>query len=101
MGSLGFGQKISWEDDRSLKPGCHQLTFREALHTTTEDIVLNIALPWWMKAIPHPRLKRIRQATNELRVSKQFAVLFSDLLNAVDPYALGLYARNDQGSSIY
>jgi len=76
MGSLGFGQKASWEDDRSLKPGHHQLTFREALHNTAEDLVLSFALPWWIKAIPHPRLKRIRQATNELGVSIELTVLY-------------------------
>ncbi|KAL9714733.1 hypothetical protein Ac2012v2_001392 [Leucoagaricus gongylophorus] len=66
MEILGFGQKVTWEDDNSLKPGHHQLTFREALHTTTQNLLLNVALPWWIKAIPHPRLKRIRQATSEL-----------------------------------
>ena len=69
MEILGFGQKVTWEDDNSLKPGHHQLTFREALHTTTQNLLLNVALPWWIKAIPYPRLKRIRQATSELGVS--------------------------------
>jgi len=69
MGFLGFGQKVSWEDDGSLKPGHHQLTFREALHTTATDLILNVGLPWWIKAIPHPRFKRTRQAASELGVS--------------------------------
>ncbi|KAL9709164.1 hypothetical protein Ac2012v2_007518 [Leucoagaricus gongylophorus] len=66
IGAAGFGQKVSWEDDNSLKPGHHQLTFREALHTTAQELLLNSVLPRWIKAIPHPRLKRIRQATSEL-----------------------------------
>jgi hypothetical protein len=67
----GFGQRVSWEDDASAKPGHHQLTFRDALHTAAGELVLNFLLPNWIKALPHPRLRKIKLATDELRVRSE------------------------------
>ncbi|KAF5354678.1 hypothetical protein D9756_005393 [Leucocoprinus leucothites] len=64
--SSGFGQRVTWEDNNSSKPGHHQLTFREALHSTASELIYNFILPNWVKALPHPRLRKIRQATSEL-----------------------------------
>lgn len=66
IGSAGFGQRVTWEDNNSSKPGHHQLTFREALHSTASELIYNFILPNWVKALPHPRLRKIRQATSEL-----------------------------------
>ncbi|KAF9451960.1 cytochrome P450 [Macrolepiota fuliginosa MF-IS2] len=68
IGAAGFGQKVSWEDNTNEKPGNHKLTFREALHVTASELIFNFVLPNWIKSIPHPRLKKIKLATEELRV---------------------------------
>jgi len=74
----------------------HQLTFREALHTTTtEDIVLNIGGWKWYLIQDWSRLDKLQMS---FRVSMQFTVLFSDSLNAFHLY----YMREKiKESSVY
>ncbi|KXN85347.1 Cytochrome P450 3A24, partial [Leucoagaricus sp. SymC.cos] len=67
IGAAGFGQRVTWEDNASAKPGHHQLTFREALHTTAGNLIYNFVLPGWIKALPHPKLQMIQTAKRELR----------------------------------
>jgi len=67
IGSAGFGQRVSWEDNATAKPGNHQLTFRDALSTAASNLILAFLLPDWVKRFPHPKLAKIRLATTELK----------------------------------
>lgn len=96
--SSGFGQRVTWEDNANAKPGNHKLTFREALHTTASELVYNFVLPSWVKALPHPRLRKIKLATDELRVSDALLYISKDLRlkGRQSCVPTGLHAGDDQ-----
>jgi hypothetical protein len=45
---IGFGRRVTWTSDQVVPPG-HQMTFKEALHTFSTNIIMEIALPNWAK----------------------------------------------------
>ncbi|PCH40911.1 cytochrome P450 [Wolfiporia cocos MD-104 SS10] len=67
IGTAGFGQQISWIDDNILPAG-HAMKFKDAMHVTSENIILKAIFPEWVLA--HAPISRVRQfyiASNELQ----------------------------------
>jgi hypothetical protein len=64
--TIGFGRKISWQDDVVLPAG-HQITFKDALHVVTTDIFLKLIVPDRALGLTK-RLNNVRVAFNELQV---------------------------------
>lgn len=77
--SLGFGQRISWKDDRAMLPN-HKMTFKEALHIVSTDVYLRLLAPDWAMGLTE-RLKNVRLAFDELEVCSFRA--FLELLSQV------------------
>ncbi|KAG1760759.1 cytochrome P450 [Suillus occidentalis] len=61
---IGFGRPISWKEDAVVPLG-HQLTFKDALHTVTQDLTLKFLVPRWAMGLTK-RLRRARLAFDEL-----------------------------------
>ncbi|KIK42697.1 hypothetical protein CY34DRAFT_83093 [Suillus luteus UH-Slu-Lm8-n1] len=64
IGAAGFGRPISWKEDAVVPLG-HQLTFKDALHTVTQDLTLKFLVPRWAMGLTK-RLRRARLAFDEL-----------------------------------
>ncbi|KAH6907559.1 cytochrome P450 [Coprinopsis sp. MPI-PUGE-AT-0042] len=64
LGAAEFGKKISWRDDDS-KPAGHELTFKQALHYTSSELITKAITPTWALGLT-PRLRRARLAYKEL-----------------------------------
>ncbi|KAG2128701.1 cytochrome P450 [Suillus clintonianus] len=64
IGAAGFGRPISWKDDTVVPPG-HQLTFKDALHTVTQDLTIKLLVPKWAMGLTK-RFRRTRVAFDEL-----------------------------------
>ncbi|KIP01933.1 hypothetical protein PHLGIDRAFT_131022 [Phlebiopsis gigantea 11061_1 CR5-6] len=61
-----FGRHISWEDEHEIPPN-HKMTFKDALHIVSTDVVLKIATPEWIvKHFPTKRMKIVSFAFEEL-----------------------------------
>ena len=43
---LGFGRRVSWEEDKQIPPG-HQLSFKDALHNVSTYIEVKLITPKW------------------------------------------------------
>jgi cytochrome P450 len=101
ISAAGFGRRVAWTTDLVVPPG-HQMTFKDALHTLSTNLILKIALPGWTKYLTK-HTKKVDLAFMEL---KQYMVemvearrnadkveqchdLFSGLLDA---------AEDEQGS---
>ncbi|KAH6911859.1 cytochrome P450 [Coprinopsis sp. MPI-PUGE-AT-0042] len=79
LGAAEFGKKISWRDDDS-KPAGHELTFKQALHYTSSELITKAITPTWALGLT-PRLRRTRLAYKELGApSTHHHDLFSSLL---------------------
>ncbi|KAH6912979.1 cytochrome P450 [Coprinopsis sp. MPI-PUGE-AT-0042] len=64
LGAAVFGNKASWKED-SVKPPGHQMTFMEALHQSSMDLLLKASVPAWAMGLT-PRLRLTRLAFAEL-----------------------------------
>jgi hypothetical protein len=52
---LGFGRRVTWTSDLVVPPG-HQMTFKDALHILSTNLVQKILIPDWAKhLIKHSR----------------------------------------------
>ncbi|KAG2042615.1 cytochrome P450 [Suillus americanus] len=64
IGAAGFGRPISWKEDDVVPLG-HQLTFKDALHTVTQDLTIKLLVPKWAMGFTK-RFRRARLAFDEL-----------------------------------
>ena len=63
---LGFGRQVTWTSDLVVPPG-HQMTFKDALHILSTNLIMKILLPSWTKNLTkHSR--KVEQAFIELKV---------------------------------
>ncbi|KAI0763709.1 cytochrome P450 [Irpex lacteus] len=97
IGSAGFGQRISWEEEQVIPPG-HQMSFKEALHILSTDAILKAITPDWLLKYGPTRLRRVGKAFKEMKTYMTEMVqhrkswhaeerhhdLFSNLLKAND-----------------
>ncbi|OJA09560.1 hypothetical protein AZE42_01136 [Rhizopogon vesiculosus] len=65
IGAAGFGRHISWKDDAVIPPG-HQLTFKDALLTTSHDLFIKLLVPRWAMGFTK-RFRRARLESDELQ----------------------------------
>ncbi|TFK73973.1 cytochrome P450 [Pluteus cervinus] len=65
IGVAGFGRKVSWEDDEAIPSG-HLLTFKNALHVVTTQVVLKLIVPDRLFGMTE-HLRNVRLAFDELR----------------------------------
>ncbi|KAN0118934.1 Cytochrome P450 [Russula decolorans] len=91
-----FGRRVTWTSDLVIPPG-HQMTFKEALHTLSTNLIMKIALPDWAKNFTK-RTRKVHLAFMELKQymlemvegrrdadkDEQRHDLFSGLLQAAD-----------------
>ncbi|OJA08389.1 hypothetical protein AZE42_00969 [Rhizopogon vesiculosus] len=61
----GFGHHIPWKDDAVIPHG-HQLTFKDALLTTSHDVFIKFLVPRWAMGFTK-RFRRARLAFDELQ----------------------------------
>ncbi|KAH9074315.1 cytochrome P450 [Lactarius deliciosus] len=65
VGVAGFGRRVTWTSDLTVPPG-HQMTFKDALHIVSSNLILKMGIPnWAMKLTEHTR--RVNLAFDELR----------------------------------
>lgn len=64
IGAAGFGRPMSWTEDGIVPPG-HQLTFKDALRTVTQDLTIKLLVPRWAMGLTK-RFRRARLAFDEL-----------------------------------
>jgi hypothetical protein len=69
---IGFGRKISFADDTKIPPG-HEMSFKDALHIVSTDMVLPVVVPSWAMGLTE-RLRKANLAMKELRVGILFVV---------------------------
>ena len=63
---LGFGRRVTWTSDLVVPPG-HQMTFKDALHILSTNLVQKIIMPdWAMNLTKHS--KTIELAFKEMKV---------------------------------
>ncbi|KAH6904172.1 cytochrome P450 [Coprinopsis sp. MPI-PUGE-AT-0042] len=71
LGAAVFGNRVSWKEEGS-KPKGHQLTFRNALHSMSDNMFTKVAVPDWAlgltKQLRHTRLawKELGMYMNEM-----------------------------------
>ncbi|KAH8110025.1 614/534 cytochrome P450 [Phellopilus nigrolimitatus] len=95
IGSAGFGRKISFSEDRKVPPGGYTMSFKDALHVVSTDMILYVIVPKWAMNLTE-RLRRVRSAFLDLQKYMQAMIddrkkaekkverhdLFSSLLDA-------------------
>ncbi|KAI0252522.1 cytochrome P450 [Lactifluus subvellereus] len=64
IGVAGFGRRVTWTSDLTIPPG-HQMTFKDALHILSTNLILKIALPDWAKGATK-KIRRVHLAFDEL-----------------------------------
>ena len=64
---LGFGRSVSWKEDGAIIPPGHKMTYKDALHITTNDFLLKVVVPGWALSLT-PRLRKVKLAFEELHV---------------------------------
>ena len=63
---LGFGRRVTWTSDLVIPPG-HQMTFKDALHIMSANLLLKLILPNWAKYLMgHAR--KVDLAFTEIKV---------------------------------
>ena len=63
---VGFGCQVTWTSDLVVPPG-HQMTFKDALHILSTNVILKIILPGWAKNLTE-RTRKIDLAFTEMEV---------------------------------
>ncbi|KAH9962281.1 cytochrome P450 [Lactifluus volemus] len=65
MNGRGFGRQVSWTSDLVVPPG-HQMTFKDAIHILSSNLIMKILLPDWAQgATAH--IRKVHLAFTELR----------------------------------
>jgi hypothetical protein len=65
-GILGFGRRVTWTSDLVVPAG-HQMTFKDALHILSTNLIVKLSLPGWTKNLTkHSR--KVHQSFVELKV---------------------------------
>ena len=63
---LGFGRRVAWTSDLVVPPD-HQMTFKDAFHILSTNLVQKIITPDWVKPLmKHSR--KVELAFRELKV---------------------------------
>ncbi|KAL5522930.1 hypothetical protein ACEPAF_1197 [Sanghuangporus sanghuang] len=78
IGSAGFGRKISFAEDLKIPPG-HNMSFKDALHIVSTDMILPTVLPAWSLNLTQ-RLRNVRTAMADL--SKYMQEMIDERRNA-------------------
>ncbi|KAH9998677.1 cytochrome P450 [Russula vinacea] len=60
-----FGRRMTWTSDLAVPPG-HQMTFKDALHILSSNLILRIVLPRWAKHFSK-HARKIDLASKELK----------------------------------
>jgi hypothetical protein len=63
---VGFGRQVTWTSDQVVPPG-HQMTFKDALHILSTNVILKIILPDWAKNLTE-QTRKVHLAFTELEV---------------------------------
>ena len=63
---IGFGRKASWRDDQAIPVG-YRMTFKEALHVVSNEMILKLIVPEWAMGLTE-RLRTVHVAFDELEV---------------------------------
>jgi len=63
---LGFGRQLAWTSDLVVPPG-HQMTFQDALHILSSNMIMKLVLPDWTKNLTK-KTKRVHLAFIEMGV---------------------------------
>jgi len=63
---LGFGRRVTWTSDLVVPPG-HQMTFKDALHILSTNLIMKIILPGWTKNLTKHN-RKVQQSFVELKV---------------------------------
>ena len=73
----GFGRSVSWKDDGAIIPPGHRMTYKDALHVVTNDIILKLVVPSWALGLT-PRLRKVKLGFEELHVRlRQYPTLLT------------------------
>ena len=64
--SLGFGRRVTWTTDLVVPPD-HQMTFKDALHISSTNLLVKLALPDWAKYLTK-HTRKVDLAFTELQV---------------------------------
>ena len=67
---LGFGKSVSWKKDGAVIPPGHKMTYNDALHITSNNFILKVAVPGWALSLTS-RLRKVKLAFEELQVCRQ------------------------------
>ena len=62
----GFGYRVTWITDTVVPPG-HQMTFKDALHISSTNLLVKLALPDWAKYLTK-HTRKVDLAFTELKV---------------------------------
>ncbi|KAI0279041.1 cytochrome P450 [Russula aff. rugulosa BPL654] len=65
VGVAGFGRRVTWTSDLVVPPG-HQMTFKDALHILSTNLVQKLIVPSWAKNLTK-RLRNVELAFTELK----------------------------------
>ena len=63
---LGFGRRMTWTSDLVIPPG-HQMTFKDALHILSTNLIQKIMTPDWAKNLMRYS-RNVELAFGELKV---------------------------------
>ena len=67
-GTLGFGQQTSQKDDHIIPEG-HMMTFKEAVHKLSVELVTAFIVPRWAMGI-NEKLRTTRLSIDEMHVRR-------------------------------
>lgn len=62
--AAGYGYPFEWESSADVPPG-HQMSFRDSIHVTLDNLVTLIAVPRWLLKLPIENFRRTELAYNE------------------------------------
>jgi len=65
IGAAGFGRRVAWTSDVNVPPG-HQMTFKDALHILSANLIFKVSLPSWTKNLTE-NTRKTELAFNELK----------------------------------
>ena len=63
---IGFGRRVTWTSDLFVPPG-HQITFKDAIHVLSANLILKLSLPDWAKYLT-AHTRKVEMAFVEFKV---------------------------------
>ena len=66
IATLGFGRRVTWTSDTVVPPG-HRMTFKDALHILSTNVILKIVVPNWAKNLTK-QTRKVNLAFTEMKV---------------------------------